>query len=152
MSRPCSPVHFPWDPHYKLQPIYHLFWVPGNKKACNSVSLWLSGPLILLDFQAEICYSSSLMTTVLRNSTIDLILKMAKPMKKKKAKDLWTFKSLHPDTLSDALTIVPVNLKSSVRNASIAIGNFSPQGKIPMVKPPGTCCYWPGSLNKDSSL
>lgn len=105
--------------------------------------LWFSGPPTLLDSQAENCYSSSLVTLVLRNSTIALISKMAKPIKRKKAKDLWTFKSLHPGTLSDALMVVPVNPKLSVSDAWAALGNFSPQKRILMVEAPDTCSCWP---------
>lgn len=43
---------------YKLQPIYPLFWAPGNRKADVSLSMLFSGPLTLLDFQKEKCCSS----------------------------------------------------------------------------------------------
>lgn len=81
------------------------------------MSLWSSGHLTLLDFQAENSYFSSLITAVLRNSAIVLISKMTRFVKNKEGKDLWEFKSLHPDILFHAFRMVPLNLKSSVRVA-----------------------------------
>lgn len=86
------------------------------------MSLWSSGHLTLLDFQAENSYFSSLITAVLRNSSIVLISKMTRFVKNKEGKDLWEFKSLHPDILFHAFRMVPLNLKSSVRVASAALG------------------------------
>ena len=139
-SKQCSPLHSLWSSHYKLHPIDPPSWATGNQKADNFCLCGFSGHLTLLDFQAENCYSSRLVTTVLRNSTIAPTSKMTMSVKRKESKDLWECKFLHPDTLSHVLRMISFNLKSCQGCLSCFW-----QMRILLVKAPGTYSHWRSS-------
>lgn len=121
----CSALHSLWDSHYKLQPIYPLLWATGNRKADNSVSLWFLGPLTLLNFQAENCYSSSWWQLCWEIQQLPSFQRWGGLYRERNLK------------VSGHLNLTVLLISNHVRDASAALGNFSQQGRTLMVKVPG---------------